>query len=175
MKDNPIDKHANKPRTEIRRMDYVLTDEAEIKKILRSGDYGVLASAHQDQPYATPVNYVYIEEDHALYFHGAHTGRTRANMAINSKVCFNVSEMGELETGERSSNFGVKYRSVTVFGTAEKVTDEDKHLEILLALMAKYFPDHTPGKDYPIPEADERKRTAVFKIAIEDWSAKEQK
>ena len=174
MNDKNINKHAEKPRSEVRRKDYEITDPAEIKRLLAEGDFGVLATTHEEQPYATPVNYVYIEADHALYFHGARTGRTRANLALNPKVCFNVSRMGELVPGERSSNFGVEYKSVTVFGSACLVEDEARIVEILLALMLKYFPKHVPGEDYPIPEADELNRTAVYQIAIEEWSGKEQ-
>ena len=174
MKDSEIDKHASKPRAEVRRKDYEITDPAEIKKLLSEGDFGVLATAHENQPYATPVNYVYIAADNALYFHGAHVGRTRANMALNPQVCFNVPRMGALVPGERSSNFGVEYQSVTVFGRARLVEDEKKVVQILLGLMLKYFPDHVPGEDYPIPEADELKRTAVYKIEIEELSGKEQ-
>ncbi|MFN2144358.1 MAG: pyridoxamine 5'-phosphate oxidase family protein, partial [Anaerolineales bacterium] len=72
------------------------------------------------------------------------------------------------------SNFGVHYQSVTVFGHVGLVADEDKRLAVLLALMGKYFPEHVPGEDYPIPEADELKRTAVYKIEIEEWSGKGQ-
>jgi len=173
MKQNDVEKHAAKPRAEVRRKDYELTDQEAIKQLLAEGDFGVLATSHEDQPYATPVNYVYIESDNALYFHGARVGRTRANMALNPKVCFNVPRMGELVPGEISSNFGVEYQSVTVFGRASLVTDEEKIVSVLLALMRKYFPDHVPGEDYPIPEADELKRTAVYRINIEEWSAKQ--
>lgn len=172
MKDSDIDKHTGKPRAELRRTDNALSDPAEIKAFLAAGGFGVLSTTHKDQPYATPVNYVYIEVDNAVYFHGAHIGRTRANLALNPTVCFNVSEMGALIPGEKSSDFGVDYRSVTVFGTAEKVTDSGKNLAVLLALMTKYFPKHIPGEDYPIPGPDELKRTAVYRITIEEWSGK---
>lgn len=174
MKNKEIEKHAAKPQAEVRRSDYEITDQDQIRKLLAEGGFGVLATAHKNQPYATPVNYVYLEADNALYFHGAHVGRTRANIALNPQVCFNLSQMGDLVPGERSSNFGVAYQSVTVFGRASLVEDEQKVVEILLALMLKYFPEHVPGEDYPIPEADELKRTAVYKIEIEEWSGKEQ-
>lgn len=173
-KEDRVEKYANKERSQVRREDYALNDETWIKAVLAQGAYGVLASSHGDQPYATPVNYVYVEADHALYFHGARVGRMRANLALNPKVCFNVSEMGRLQPGERASNFGVAYKSVTVFGAAEPVEDEAIVMQALLGLMTKYFPEHVPGKDYPLPGADDLKRTAVYKIDIEEWSAKQQ-
>jgi nitroimidazol reductase NimA-like FMN-containing flavoprotein (pyridoxamine 5'-phosphate oxidase superfamily) len=173
MKDSDIRKYAGQPRSQLRRTDRAISDPAEIKQFLKEADYGVLATTHDGQPYATPVNYAYIEENNALYFHGAHTGRARANIALNPQVCFNVSQMGALTPGKRISDFGVDYRSVTVFGLAEKVTDEDEQVAALLALMTKLFPDHTPGEDYTLPEPGELKRTAVYRITIEEWSGKE--
>ena len=172
MKDSDIKKHADKPRTQLRRTDRAISDPAEIKQFLFEADYGVLATSHEGQPYATPVNYAYIEQNNALYFHGAHTGRARANMALNPQVCFNVSQMGNLTPGERIADFGVNYRSVTVFGIAEKVIDEEEQTAALLALMTKHFPDHIPGEDYPLPAPNELKRTAVYRITIEEWSGK---
>lgn len=172
--DEQVDKYAHRRRSQVRREDYAVTDEAWIKAVLAQGAYGVLATSHEEQPFATPVNYVYDEESQALYFHGAKVGRTRANLALNPRVCFNVSEMGRLVPGEKSSNFGVEYKSVTVFGMAKVVDDPEEILRGLLGLMTKYFPDHIPGEDYPLPAPEEIKRTAVYKIEIEEWSAKQQ-
>lgn len=172
--DKNTNNYANKSRDDIRRKDYAVTDPQWIKSVLHRGRYGVLATTHERQPYATPINYVYREEDQTLYFHGAKVGRTRANIALNPQVCFNVAEMGDLIPGDRISSFGVDYNSVTVFGIARLVTDQDKILTVLLDLMLKYFPEHKPGVDYPLPEPDELKRTAVYAIQIESWTAKKQ-
>lgn len=174
MNNDLIKKYAALPRNQVRREDYAVTDEKWIKAVLTQGAYGVLATSHDGQPFATPVNYVYVEEANALYFHGARVGRTRANMALNPRVCFNVSEMGRLTPAEKSSEFGVEYKSVTVFGDAELVADEKEMVDALLGLMVKYFPEHIPGEDYPLPLAEELKRSAVYKINIEEWSAKQQ-
>jgi hypothetical protein len=170
----PNRKDAQKGRSEVRRQDYEVTDESWIKTVLAQGGHGVLATSHEGQPYATPVNYFYDEDSHALYFHGARVGRTRANLALNPRVSFNVSQMERLVPGEKSSNFGVEYKSVTVFGTAELVKDSDEILQALLGLLKKYFPEHEPEKDYPLPAADEQTRTAVYRINIEEWSGKQQ-
>jgi nitroimidazol reductase NimA-like FMN-containing flavoprotein (pyridoxamine 5'-phosphate oxidase superfamily) len=169
---NNVKKYANNPRSAVRRTDREISDPAVLKKILANGEFGVLSTVYQDQPFAIPVNYIYIEEDQALYFHGAQVGRTRANIVINPKVCFNVSEMGELYSGDRISNFGVEYQSVVVFGTAVLLQDEDKVITVLLGLMQKYFPTHIPGEDYLFPQPDELKHTAIYKISIEEWTGK---
>ena len=172
--DKNTKKHIKKAVDDVRRKDYEVTEQEWIKTFVHRGRYGVLATTHNQQPYATPINYIYYESDHALYFHGARFGRTRANMALNPKVCFNIAEMGELVPGEKSSNFGVDYDSVTIFGTARLVTDTEKANAVLLALMDKYFPDHKPSEDYAPPQPDELKRTAVYAIDITTWTAKRQ-
>ena len=171
--EDQVKKYAAMPRSQVRREDYAVTDEAWIKAVLTQGAYGVLATSHKDQPFATPVNYYYLESANELYFHGARVGRTRANMALNPRVCFNVSEMGRLTPAEKSSEFGVEYKSVTVFGAAELVKDEKETVDALVGLMVKYFPEHVPGEDYPVPLPEELKRSAVYKINIEEWSGKQ--
>lgn len=172
MNDN-VKKYANKPRTAIRRAEYAISDPELLKKLLARAGVGVLSTVYQDQPFATPINYLYIEEDHAVYFHGARVGRTRANIALNPKVCFNVSEMGDLFPGDRISDFGVEYQSVTIFGTAAPLEDQEKIMSVLLGLMQKFFPEHIPGEDFPLPQPDELKRTAVYRISIEEWTGKQ--
>ena len=166
-------KHANKPRNEIRKAKYAVTDEAWIKALLTRGALGTLGTVHEAQPFVTPINYIYIEEDHAIYFHGAYVGRLRANMDINPNVCFNVSEMGRILPYEKAAEFGIEYNSVVVFGQAELVESDEKTGEILQLILDKYAPHLKPNVDYkPIP-LEEIKRTAVYKIKIEDWTGKQ--
>lgn len=168
-------KYADKGRGDIRRTDRQVEEETWIKDLLETSEIAVIATAHENQPFVTPINYVYIEADHALYFHSAHVGRMRANMSLNPQVCINVFEMGKLYAGKRTSEFGLEYKSVTVFGTANLVEDKEKVYQALQALMDKHFPDHKPGVDYEPIQEDEVKRTAIYKIAIDEWTGKQLK
>ena len=56
-------KHTIKSLTEIRRKKNEIQDQQEIKDLLKRGAYGTVGSTHQDQPFITPLTYVYIEED----------------------------------------------------------------------------------------------------------------
>lgn len=173
MKEKDLNKHSSKPRAELRLPDQAMQDDAAIAAFLSAGSFGVLATSHEGQPYATPVTYWYDPDAQAIFFHGAKTGRTRANLALNPLVSFNVTEMGELVPGERAEDFGVYYRSVTIFGTAELVEDRAESERALMGLMLKYFPDHKPGEDYPPLSEGEINRTAVYRMEIEEWSGKE--
>ena len=175
MKDKDLKKHSHKPLTDMRRSDRAMEGDAEIAGFLSEGAFGVLATSHEGQPYATPANYWYDPERHAIYIHGAKTGRTRANLVLNPRVSFNVTEMGDLVPGEKAEDFGVHYRSVTVFGNAELVEGREEAERALMGLMLKYFPDHQPGVDYPPLSEGEIDRTAVYRLEIEEWSGKERR
>ncbi len=167
------EKHIIKGRTEIRRFKQAVRDEKWIKKFLGEAPIATIASVHEGQAFLTPMTFVYIEKENALYFHGAKTGRLRANIELNPKVSVNVFEMGALVPDEKAEDFGLDYKSVTIFGEAKLLEDDQESIFALKELMDKFFHQFETGKDYePIQEAD-LKRTGVFKIAIEEWSGKE--
>jgi hypothetical protein len=168
-------KYANKPRNEVRRPEYAIEDEGWIKDLLRRGAFGTLGTSHQNQPFLTPLLFLYIEEDQAIYFHTAQVGRTRANIDLNPKVCFNVSEFGRLLPHQDAVDFNVEYNSVTLFGAASVIEDEVEATRLLQKLLDKYAPHLKPGEDYNPIQPDEVRRTAVYKIQIEDWSGKQQR
>ena len=169
-----VKKHLEKPRAEVRRTQDAVTDEAWLKALLKRGAFGMLGTSYQDQPFITPLLFVYIEEEHSLYFHGAQVGRMCANIEANPRVVFNVSEFGQILPADKAVNFNVEYRSVTVFGRASVVSDPHKAEAVLQILMDKYAPQLKPGEDYLPTQPEDLKRTAVFQIDIEEWSGKQQ-
>ncbi len=172
MTDHDHQKHLDKPRTEIRRKKYEMVDESQIKVLLTSSPYGHMASVHEGQPFLIPLIYVYSEEDHSIYFHGTPVGRTRANIEINPNVCFNVTNFGRVLPAESIRRFNIEYRSVTVFGKASRIDDPTERERVLILLGEKFSPHLTYGHDYPALSDDDIKATAIFKIAIEEWSGK---
>lgn len=173
MTDN-VNKYANKPRSESRRPDYAIEDQSWIKDLLTHGAFGTLGTVHEGQPFLTPLLFLYIEADHALYFHTAQVGRTRSNAELHPNAALNVSEFGRMLPHQDAVDFNVEYNSVTVFGTLSIIEEMETKDTILQALLDKYAPHLKPGEDYNHIQPDESKRTAVYKLAIEDWSAKRQ-
>jgi nitroimidazol reductase NimA-like FMN-containing flavoprotein (pyridoxamine 5'-phosphate oxidase superfamily) len=169
-----VRKYLNKPRAEVRRKEDAVNDEAWLKALLTRGAFGTLGTSYMDQPFITPVLFVYIAEEHKLYIHGAQVGRMRANLEANPNVVFNVSEFGQILPAEKAVSFNVEYRSVTVFGTASVVPDPQKAEAVLQSIMDKYAPHLKPGQDYIPTQPEDLKRTAVFQVDIEEWSGKQQ-
>jgi nitroimidazol reductase NimA-like FMN-containing flavoprotein (pyridoxamine 5'-phosphate oxidase superfamily) len=156
-----------------RRRDRAVTDEAWLRDFLRRAAFGTLATAHDGQPFLNTNLFVYDEARHSLYLHTARTGRTRSNVEADERVCFGVSTMGRLLPADAALEFSVEYAGVTVFGRAAVVADPEEAREALQMLLDKYCPHLRPGRDYRPITPEELARTAVYRIAIDQWGGKQ--
>ena len=164
--------YANLPKAEVRRNDRAVEDETWIRQQLHRAAVGVLATVQGDQPFLNSNLFVYDEAAHAIYMHTARVGRTPANLASTAKICFTVFEMGRLLPAKEALEFSVEYSGVTVFGTAVTVTDPVEAKHGLQLLLDKYAPHLKPDVDYRGITPEEMKRTAVYRINIQEWSGK---
>ena len=159
-------------RTDIRRRDRA-KEEDWIRDFLQRAPDGVLATAVDDQPFLSARNFVYEPERHVIYMHGARSGRTPTNIARNDRVCFASYRMGRLLPAEAAGDVSVEHAGVVIFGRISVVEDETEAREALQRLLDKYFPHLQADRDYRPITADDIKRTAVFRIDIEEWSGKQ--
>ncbi len=160
------------PFTRMRRKDRGVDDEAWIRDFLRRAQVGTLATVHNGQPFINTSLFVYDEEAHTIYMHSAASGRTRANMDSDERVCFSASEMGRLLPADSAFGMSVEYASVVVFARARVLDDGVEKKRALQLLVDKYFPHLRPGQHYRLPTPEELALTAVYKIEIDQWSAK---
>lgn len=149
-------------------------DDSWIKAYLQRMPYGMIATEYQGQPFLKPTQYVYAEEENAIYIHGALEGRMRSNLEINPRICFCVAEMGRLLPADTAMEVGVEYASVVVFGIAEILMDARQAEHGLQLLLDRYFPQLKPGVDYRKIIPEELNITAVYRIKISSWSGKEE-
>jgi nitroimidazol reductase NimA-like FMN-containing flavoprotein (pyridoxamine 5'-phosphate oxidase superfamily) len=161
------------PRTHVRRSDRAITDDVWIHDFLKHAPEGVIAMSVDGQPFLNARNFAYDPDRHAIYLHGARSGRTPANIAANNRVCFACYEMGRLLPGERAVDFSVEHAGVVVFGNIAIVEDDEEARHGLQLILDKYFPHLKPEVDYYSASAEDMKRTAVFRIDIEEWSGKQ--
>ena len=160
------------PYAQVRRPDRAVTDEGWIRAFLHEAPIGVLATVHEGQPFINTNLFVYDEAANVIYMHTARVGRTQANVETAERVCFSVSQMGRLLPAAEALEFSVEYKGVVVFGTARIVTDAAEAEHGLQLLLDKYAPHLRPGRDYRPIIPEEIKRTAVYRIDIEQWSGK---
>ncbi|MEL6403084.1 MAG: pyridoxamine 5'-phosphate oxidase family protein [Chloroflexota bacterium] len=164
--------YLNDDKTRVRREDRAVTEDTWIRQFLHAADIGTLATVHDGQPFVNQNLYVYDETRHAIYIHTARKGRTRANIEEREQVCFSVMEMGRMLPAPEALEFSVEYAGVVVFGTSEIIEDEAEATDALQQLLDKYAPHLQPERDYRPPVPEELKRTSVFRVNIEAWTAK---
>ena len=162
---------AERGRTEIRRRDRA-RDDAWTRDFIRQARVGVLAMTRGEQPLVNSNLFVYDHDRHAVYIHTARTGLTRDSLSRRVQVCFSAFEMGRLLPADEALEFSVEFASVTAFGTGSVVEDPAEAREALQMLLDKYAPELRPGRDYRAITEGELKRTAVYRIDIEDWTGK---
>lgn len=118
---------------EMRRKDRLLTEEETIK-ILKEGEYGILSLIGDEGcPYGVPVNFVFL--DNVVYIHCvAAEGHKRDAIGKNPKVCFTTVSSTEVQPAQ----FGTKYKSAMVFGTAYFVAIDEEKKKALDGIIEKY-------------------------------------
>ena len=127
---------------EMRRNKQVLSQEAA-EKILREGDYGVLALSGDDgYNYALPINYAV--EGNKIYFHCAKVGHKLDAIRNNDKVSFCVVDRHEVIAEE----FTTYFSSAIAFGRIRIVEDNDDpdKLRGLELLADKYSSTASPAR-----------------------------
>lgn len=120
---------------EMRRKKQLLSAE-ESERILRESRTAMLAlSGDDDYPYVVPINYAFV--DGRIYFHGAKTGHKIDAIMRNDKVSLCVVQHDELVSEELTTYF----RSVTVFGRARILENDDEKLAAAQKFGMRFYPD----------------------------------
>ena len=148
-------------------------DDAWIQAFIQKSHYGVLGVCADDQPYLNANNYIYNEQDHAIYFHRSKEGTLPKIISQNNNATYLITEMGDFITGESAQNFSVEYKSVIIYGRVEEITNSDKKAEVLQKLVEKVVPELTYGVDYQAASEEIVDRTAVWCLKIGFWTGKQ--
>lgn len=119
------------------------------------------------KPYVTPT-FQWREGDR-VYWHGSSASKA-LRAAEGTEVCLTVSLLDGLVLARSGFHHSVNYRSVMLFGTAEKVEDPEaktRHLKTFVEML-------TPGRwDTLRPMTDqELKGTTILSMKIEEGAAK---
>jgi len=139
----------------------------EARDFLARALWGRLATNGPDGPYITPLHHV-LEGD-TIYFHCAlRRGRKLDNLNHDNRVCFEVSEMLEINEHANPCKFITSYKSVLAFGTVELIDDSKEKARVLNLLAGKYS---STGAYEPVTE-EQGGSVAVLALKVERISGK---
>lgn len=140
-----------------RRHNREIKDSDEIKRLLKSGKYAVIAMAKENEPYIVTLSYGYDEVNKCLYFHCALKGQKIDFIKINPEICATIIE----DYGYQKDQCEHAYSSLILRGDISIVKDlnEKKYgLEILL--------NHLEDNPAPIMKRNIKNDESYDKVTI---------
>ncbi|MGA3207732.1 MAG: pyridoxamine 5'-phosphate oxidase family protein [Syntrophales bacterium] len=149
----------------MRRSEREIKERVVIDAIIRQCLVCRLGLSDGIEPYIVPLCFGYDGE--ALYFHSAPEGRKIDILRMNSRVCFEFDIPEGMREAEQGCRWGINYRSVIGFGTAEIVNDQEDKKKALGIVLAQYS-----DKEYIFPD-DVVTKTAVIKVVIAHVTGKQ--
>lgn len=144
------------------RADY---DRSRINDILDASLFCTVAQSIEGQPFATPS--CHWRDGNYFYWHAHAKAR---NLASGQSVCINVNLFDGLVLARSAFHHSVNYRSVTLFGQAQAVTDAEEKKRQLERFVNKISPQRW-SQLRPMTEP-ELKGTGVSRIPITEASCK---
>ncbi len=117
----------------------VLDHKPELEKIINRCEVCHVAMVDKEnKPYVLPFNFGY--KDGEIILHSAQQGKKIDILKNNNNVCVAFSTDYEIRYRDEhvACSYSWKYRSVLAYGKVEFITDFEKKVEALNAVMANY-------------------------------------
>ena len=145
----------------------------EAQAILAAGLVAHVGFVERGQPYVIPMAYHYDPTTpRTLYLHGAHVSRLLRHLAGGASAAIAVTLVDGLVFSRTALYHSLNYQSVVCFAHAAPPLDRRAATVALEAMIARYFPGRTAGRDYEAPPPVHLDATNVVALQIEEWSAK---
>ena len=137
--------------------------------ILDDAVYCTVAFVRDNQPFQIPTGFCRIGEK--LYIHGSVGSLYMRELAeTQTPVCISATLIDGLVLARSAFHHSVNYRSVVIFSTPEKVTDENTLYEVMEVFTNKMLPGR--WNDVRKPTPGEWKATMVLSFHVREVSAK---
>ncbi len=152
----------------MRRSDREISSIRDVEDIINNSDVCRIAFADNNSPYIVTMNFGYvISPNKLLYFHCANEGKKLEMIRRNNYVCFEMDIDHLILKGERSCDWGMKFRSVVGFGKIQIVEELTEKILGMNSIMAHY------GGTAPF-NFDENifNRTTILRLEIAEMSGK---
>ncbi|GAB3487295.1 pyridoxamine 5'-phosphate oxidase family protein [Marinomonas epiphytica] len=128
-----------------------------------------VAQQKQDQTFIVPT--CHWRDGQYLYWHGHAKARNVHDASqAQQKVCINICLLDGLVMARSAFHHSVNYRSVTLFGVPELITDKDEKMRQFELFLDKVSPNRWQNLR-PVTD-QEVKATGLVRIKIEEASIK---
>ena len=145
-----------------------MNNEQTVYEILDAGFLCHIAFQHEGTPMIIPT--AYGRKDDCLYFHG-NTKNFMMNQIINGNtISVAVTHLDGIVLARTLFDTSANYRSVVLFGKAERITDHIERIEGLKTITENIIKGRFD--EVPIGTENELKATMVVKFKIESATAK---
>jgi uncharacterized protein len=106
----------------------------------------------------------------SVFIHGAASNRMIRTAAEGVEMCLTATLVDGLVMARSAFHHSVNYRSAVIFGFATEVTDTQRKLAAMRALVEHIAPDRWDGTRWPNPK--ELAATSILELPINEASAK---
>ncbi|WP_275315618.1 pyridoxamine 5'-phosphate oxidase family protein [Tenacibaculum bernardetii] len=143
-------------------------DVDKINAILDAGFLCYVGYIYDGNPITIPM--AYTRRDDKIYIHGSTANRMLLSILESGKTSITVMHLDGLVLARSGLHHSVNYRSVTLFGSLNKVEKDTEKTEILKCIVDQMVPNQW-GSLRPMHQK-ELDRTLVLEFTIETASAK---
>jgi uncharacterized protein len=143
-------------------------DRVAVHAILDKNFMCTVSFVHEGSPRAMPTGYGRIG-DH-LYIHGSHHSTMLNAVLANAEICISVAQIDGLMLGRSLFTHGLYYRSVVIFGHAERVLDQDEKRASFKAYAERFLAGRY--EDVRPPNDKELNSVTVLRIPLHEAVAK---
>jgi nitroimidazol reductase NimA-like FMN-containing flavoprotein (pyridoxamine 5'-phosphate oxidase superfamily) len=155
----------------MRRKDREIIPVEEKLEIIEKNKVCRIALSQNNLPYIVPLNYGYSFEEGVLtlYFHGSAEGKKMDIIKENNNACFEIDCDSKLIEGGAPCSYSYSFKSIIGFGKIVMLNLEAEKINGLNKIMK-----HQTGKDAAYNfEENMLKKTAVYKIVVEEFTGKQ--
>lgn len=158
------------------------TDRSKVKRIPKRGAYDLesiykildkeficqIGFVHEGFPVVIPT--IFGRKDDLLFFHGANVSRMLQSLEEGINISLNVTRTNALVLARSAFHHSLNYESVTLFGKAELISDEEEKIDALHVISDQILKDR--WEEVRGPNKKELNVTKVLKFKIVEGSAK---
>ena len=144
----------------------MLSKSEEMEKIIGEAQVCYLGMSEDHVPYVLPMNFAY--DSGTLYLHAAPEGYKLEVLKGNPNVCVNFNTGNELfhRHKEVGCSWGMKFKSVNLFGKASFIEDYDEKYRIMQLFMVRFS-----GETYQFSEPSIR-NVCIIRVDVEKMTGK---